>query len=189
MFVDIRHLELLKFKGCKECTECCKKPLAPLILEDFKIIYNYFPILIAKLDYLRPVMLLSNEISCPYLNNGKCTIYENRPPACKIYPYSPWYDKILLDLSCSGVGCEGEYLPLNKKEFYNSSFYEERFENIKEKLNKTKKWLSKKDLIKIGSIKNIEIYKTDSINDEYDRMHQNSLEFLKNYQKSPKYSI
>lgn len=184
MFVDIRHLELLKFKGCKECTECCKKPLAPLILEDFKKIYNYFPILIAKLDYLRPVMLLSNEISCPYLNNGKCTIYENRPPACKIYPYSPWYDKILLDLSCSGVGCEGEYLPLNKKEFYNSSFYEERFEKINKKIEATHKWLSTQKLIFLTSYKNIEFFTLEKNNDKYNLYHINSLKHLHNYFKT-----
>jgi Fe-S-cluster containining protein len=158
--------------------------MAPLVLDDFKKVFQFFPIVIAALDELKPVMLLSNGISCPYLKDNRCSIYEKRPPACKIYPFSPWYEKILLDLSCKGVGTKGDLLPLKKEEFIKSPFYEERFENIKEKLNKTKKWLSKKDLIKIGSIKNIEIYKTDSINDEYDRMHQNSLEFLKNYQKT-----
>ena len=71
MFVDLKHLDLLKFKGCEECVDCCKKPMAPLILDDFEKVYKYFPILIAELDTLKPVMLLSNKISCPYLKDNK----------------------------------------------------------------------------------------------------------------------
>jgi len=140
MYVDIEYLNLIKFQGCIECVECCKKPMAPLILEDFEKVYEHFPILIAKLDVFKPVMLLSNEEKCPYLKNGKCSIYDTRPPACKIYPYSPWYDKILIDLSCPGIGIKGKKLPCSKTEFINSDFYEERFDRITEKLNKTLEW-------------------------------------------------
>jgi len=143
MYADIKYLELLKFKGCEDCVECCKKPMAPLVLEDFEKVYNYFPIMIAKLDQLKPVMLLSNDTSCPYLINSRCSIYDKRPPACKIYPYSPWYDSILLDLSCNAVGTEGEKLPLTQEEFKKSAFYEERFENINNKLHKTEKWINR----------------------------------------------
>ena len=181
MFVDISYLELIKFKGCEGCTECCKKPMAPLILDDFEKVYKYFPILIAKLDVLKPVMLLSNDISCPYLKNNLCSIYENRPPACKIYPYSPWYDKILLDLSCKGVGIEGKTLPTTYDEFINSQFYENRFFNISEKLEHTLKWLQNEELIPFITYINIQLFKLKPNNNPYNILHQKSLINLDNY--------
>ncbi|WP_456479144.1 YkgJ family cysteine cluster protein [Nautilia sp.] len=182
MYSSIRHLHLLKFKGCDECTECCKsKYMAPLVLEDFEKVYKYFPILIAKLDKLKPVMLLSNSASCPYLENKKCSIYENRPPACKIYPYSPWFGDILLDLSCKGVGIEGKTLPLTPEEFLKSDFYEERFENITEKIKNTNIWLAKQEVVYFRTYKNIKLYILKNARDDYAHMHKNSLMFLSYY--------
>jgi len=132
MYVDIKYLDKLKFNNCENCYECCKKLMALLILEDFKKVYNYFPILIAKFDFLKPVMLLSNDKYCPYLKNEKCSIYENRPPACRIYPYSPWYDKILLDISCDGIGIKGEKILL--------SYFMKIFDNITQKIENTLRW-------------------------------------------------
>jgi len=182
LYINIKHLHLLKFNNCKECSECCKnKFLAPLVLEDFEKVYQYFPILIAKLDTLKPVMLLSNEISCPYLKNETCSIYENRPPACRIYPFSPWYDSILLDISCKGVGIEGEALPLSKNEFINSKFFDTRIENIESKLIQTQKWLNNQNLKYFATFKEIELFTIQNINDKFAKMHKSSLKFLDNY--------
>ncbi len=182
MYVNIKNLELIHFNSCKDCVECCKsKYLAPLVLEDFEKVYNYFPILIAKLDVFKPVMLLSNGV-CPYLKDDKCSIYENRPPACKIYPYSPWYDDILLDISCKGIGIKGELLPLSKEEFYKSPFFDERVDNISEKLKNSLKWLEGKEVEYIGSLENISLYKLKDISDYFDSLHFKSLKFLRNYQ-------
>ena len=181
MFVDISYLELIKFKGCEGCTECCKKPMAPLILDDFEKIYKYFPILIAKLDVLKPVMLISNEKQCPYLINEKCSIYEKRPPACKIYPYSPWYDKILLDLSCKGIGTEGENLPLTINSFKNSTFFDERIIDIENKIIKTSEWLENKQLHPFITYYGIDLFDIKDKNDKYDEMIIKSKINLKNY--------
>ncbi|MEO1923397.1 MAG: YkgJ family cysteine cluster protein [Nautiliaceae bacterium] len=183
MYANIKHLHLLKFNNCENCTECCKnKFLAPLVLDDFEKVCDYFPIVIAKLEVFKPVMLLSTEKGCPYLQNDKCSIYEQRPPACKIYPFSPWYDSILLDLSCPGVGTQGLFLPLTKKEFCSSSFFDERVINIKQKLINTAKWLENKKITPIGSVKNIEIFQISNPKDKYDLIHKKSLKFLKNYE-------
>ena len=181
MFVDIKYLENIKFNNCENCYECCKKPMAPLILDDFEKVYHHFPILIAKLDYLKPVMLLSNEHHCPYLVNEKCSIYDTRPPACRIYPYSPWYDKILLDLSCKGIGIYGEEIATNYKEFKNSKFYEERFENINEKLKKTINWTYSQKLIYLKKHHGIKIYKIKSQKEKFNNLVQESYKYLKNY--------
>jgi Fe-S-cluster containining protein len=182
MYVDINYLENLKFNNCKECSECCKnKYLAPLILEDFEKVYKYFPIFIAKLDILKPVMLLSNEKQCPYLINEKCSIYEKRPPACKIYPYSPWYDKILLDLSCKGIGTEGENLPLTINSFKNSAFFDERIIDIENKIIKTSEWLENKQLHPFITYYGIDLFDIKDKNDKYDEMIIKSKINLKNY--------
>ncbi|NPA12254.1 MAG: YkgJ family cysteine cluster protein [Epsilonproteobacteria bacterium] len=182
MYVNIMKLELLKFNNCKDCVECCKsKYLAPLVLEDFEKVYKRFPILIAKLDILKPVMLLSHETSCPYLKDEKCSIYQERPPACKIYPFSPWYDSILLDVSCKGVGIEGELLPLSEEEFKNSNFYDSRIQNITQKILNTSEWLKNKKLKYAGKIFGIKLYSIKNINDKYSRFHKKSLLFLRNY--------
>ena len=184
MYVDINKIELLKFNNCLDCIECCKtKLMAPLVLDDFKKVYKYFPILIAKLDTFRPVMLLSNGISCPYIKDNLCSIYENRPPACKIYPFSPWYDKILLDLSCKGVGIKGESLPLNNKEFKKSKFYEERFEDIIFRLKKTNNWINNTFFSFYDKILNIKFYKVYKSNDLYSSLAIKSLINLKYYKE------
>ncbi len=181
MYVDIKSIELIKFNNCNGCSECCKnKLMAPLVLEDFEKVYKYFPILIAKFDILKPVMLLSNETACPYLRNDKCSIYENRPPACKIYPYSPWYDDILLDLSCKGVGVEGEILPLTEEGFKVSKFYEERFENITSKIKTTTKWLNKQTLNFYKTYHDIKLF-TLKPQDIYGEIMQISLTHLYKY--------
>jgi len=130
MYVDINQIKFLKFNNCLDCVESCKTKLkAPLVLDDFKKVYKDFSILIANLNTFRRVMLFSNGTSYPYLKDNLYSIYKNRPPACKIYPFSTRYNKII-DISCKGVGIKGETLPLNNKEFKKSKFYEERFENI-----------------------------------------------------------
>jgi Fe-S-cluster containining protein len=182
MYVDINYLENLKFNNCENCSECCKnKYLAPLILDDFKKVYEYFPIFIAKLETFKPVMLLSNETQCPYLINEKCSIYEKRPPACRLYPYSPWFNKILIDLSCKGVGIKGENLPLTITDFKNSSFFDERVINIENKIFKTYKWLENKKLYPFAIYYGIELFDIKDKNDEYDEMVIKSKNNLVNY--------
>ena len=175
MYVDINDVEFLRFNNCRDCNKCCyEKIFAPLILDDFERVYKYFPIFIVEVGYLRPVMIISDgKNPCRYLEKGKCSIYENRPPACKIYPFSPWYDKILIDLSCPGIGVEGELLPLDN--FKDSKFYDKRFENIETKIIKTQEWLSKKRLNKFGNFKGYDLFYPE-VEDEFDEMVVNSHE-------------
>jgi Fe-S-cluster containining protein len=180
VYVNIKYLKNLKFNNCKNCTKCCEnKMFAPLILDDIKKVYKYFPILVIFIPEPKLVIPLALKKSCPYLNENKCTIYENRPPACKIYPYSPWYGEILLDISCEGIGTKGEKLPLSYKEFKNSKFYDERIENIEEKLNKTNKWLKKQQIKFLAKINDIKIYKIKYQNNFYNNLIQSSYKNLK----------
>jgi Fe-S-cluster containining protein len=180
MYVNIKYLKNLKFNNCQDCTKCCEnKMFAPLILDDIKKVYKYFPILVIFLPKPKIVIPLALNSLCPYLKDNKCTIYDNRPPACKIYPFSPWYGEIILDISCDGIGIKGENLPLSKDAFKNSKFYDERIENIEEKLNKTENWLKREKLTFLTKINNIKIYKIKKNNDKYNKMIQKSYENLK----------
>ena len=158
---NILKLPPLYFAGCGECSECCdgKFFLAPLILEDFEKVEKYFEIRAIVLDEIIPVMLLTDgENGCKYLKNGKCEIYNNRPPACKIYPFSPFYDDIFIDLSCKAIGIEGKKLPCNKEEYINSEFFEERFIDFRKKRQKTIEYMKTKKLIFDKEIKGIKLY-------------------------------
>ena len=158
---NIEKLPPLYFKGCGDCSKCCESKffLAPLILEDFDKVKPYFEIRAVKLDEIIPVMILVEDEVCKYLENGKCSIYENRPPACKIYPFSPYFDDIFIDLSCDGIGDVGEKLPSTKNEFFKSNFFEERIHNFKEKREKTIEFMKKQTLIFDKEIKGIKLYK------------------------------
>jgi Fe-S-cluster containining protein len=182
VYVNIKHLENLKFNNCENCTKCCEnKMFAPLILDDIKKVYKFFPIFIIFIPNPKLVIPLSLNKHCPYLKNNKCSIYEHRPPACKIYPYSPWYGEILLDLSCEGIGIKGEKLPLTLNEFKNSKFYDERIENIEKKLNITNQWIKKQKIKFMTKINNIKIYKIKYQNDFYNNFIQSSYKNLKTF--------
>ena len=161
---NIKKLPQLYFKGCGDCSERCEGKffLAPLILEDFQKVEPYFEIKAIKLEgEIVPVMLLTDgENPCKYLNKGKCKIYENRPPACKIYPFSPFYDELFLDLSCQAISYKETILklPRTKNEFLNSQFFEERVIDFKEKREKTLKYMKKQKLTFYKKIKGIELF-------------------------------
>jgi Fe-S-cluster containining protein len=176
MFVDVKKIDLLKFKGCKGCVECCKKPFAPLILDDFKKVYKHFAILFVDIVYMRPVMVIAKDDVCRYLENEKCSIYEKRPPACKTYPFSPFFDKLYIDVGCNGVGIEGEFLPL--KNFENSQFFDDRYIDFENKLLKTNIWLESKKFKKAGKIRGFDYFVLEKVEDEFDKMHYQSLKFI-----------
>ena len=147
---NITKLPPLYFSGCGECSKCCEGKffLAPLILDDFDKVQPFFEIRAVIFDEIIPVMLLTDGNNpCEYLNNGKCEIYQNRPPACRIYPFSPYYDDIFIDLSCDSVGIFGEKLPTNFEELKTSPFFDERMNNFQKKRKKTIEFMKKQKLI------------------------------------------
>ena len=69
---------------CGECNSCCK--LSPLLTpEEFESgLYAYT---LMKTEYSDgPVVTVPrNENGCMYLINGKCSIYDTRPKACRVF--------------------------------------------------------------------------------------------------------
>lgn len=178
MFENIKNVNL-NFSNCDNCPKtCCKNILIPLILDDFKSVYKNFPIIFAYMnDELRVLILLGNNW-CRYLKEDGCSIYQNRPPSCKIYPISPFFEDFYVDISCEAVGVEGEFLCSSSG--FNSNFYHHRLENFVEKYSKTVKFLKsiENDIVEMGDIENIKIYKYGGENrDSYIQMHLESLNY------------
>jgi len=100
------------FSSCEGCpAKCCDGRegtiFSQLILEDFEMVSKNFPILFTfgEMGYLKAVVLFSDGTSfCPYIKDHKCTIYDERPSICRVYPLSPNIDdKVYIDDSCPAV--------------------------------------------------------------------------------------
>ncbi len=178
MFKNIKDVNL-NFSNCQNCPDtCCKNMLIPLILEDFKFVYKIFPIVFAYINSeLRVFILLSDDgEGCRYLGQKGCEIYEKRPPSCKIYPISPFFEEFYVDTNCEAVGENGEFLCSNKG--FNQKFNHPRLKNFKDKYSQTEKFLIsiENSIEKIGYIKEIEIYKySGEVESNYIKMHKFSL--------------
>jgi Fe-S-cluster containining protein len=152
------------------------------VLDDFKFVHEYFPIVFAYINKeLRVLILLSDGEKCRYLKDGICSIYENRPPSCKMYPISPFFGYLLLDYSCPCVGDMGTFLIRNGE--VGESNYHERVDDFEEKLAATSEFLvhAEPNLKNIGSFKDIQLFVLGGDLDEYAEfvdMHRRSLSFL-----------
>ena len=182
MYKDIKGLEKeLYFSSCENCTACCdgsRFSLAPLIIDDFEDVYEYFPILFGYIDgNLKALIIMQDNQKCAYLENGKCSIYEARPPACKMYPLSPLYEKIYIDSECKAINDEC-CSTITQNGFFSSSFYHKRVENFVDKLENTNKFLDsiKDDLDFRLSVSGIELFKySGDMQDKYIDLHKKSL--------------
>ena len=70
---------------CNNCTLCCQK-LSPYLTPD-EITSGQYPISLIKPESHEPgpkvVLFRNSDGGCSMLINDKCSIYENRPLACK----------------------------------------------------------------------------------------------------------
>lgn len=173
----------VEFGGCGECVACCDGSrflLMPLIVEDFAEVYEFFPILFGILDEkIRAFILISDGNSpCPYLSKSGCTIYDRRPPGCRIYPFSPYYNKIVADRECEATK-GGEIVA--RGNIIDSRFYHKRLESFEEKFKKSLSYFAKldKSLTKSLQIGSFTLYKYSGKElDDYLQMHLESLSKL-----------
>jgi len=188
MYQNLKETSGLRFSNCDFCEKSCcdggQFILAPLILEDVKAVYKNFLVAFARIDHkLRLVMLISNRIKpCLYYENKQCTIYDNRPPACHLYPITPFYDQVLVDSSCHAVGTQGTLLWSEGK--VDASFYHERLENFDDKVQKCEQFLANLDwkfrpIFEIDGITLLEYVGVQQ--NSFIQMHKASLPFLKEW--------
>ena len=157
-FLDTEN-KSFTFSSCEGCpSRCCDgregTVFSQLLLEDFEVVSKNFPILFTfgDLGYLKAVILFSDGKSfCPYIKDHKCTIYDERPSICRVYPLSPNIDnKIYIDDSCPAININEGNVIVNEGKVTKDFAYS-TLEDYQEKYIQTHL-----ELEKINDIKNFE---------------------------------
>ena len=178
------------FNSCDTCgAACCDGSknilFSQILLKDFEAVAPYFPILftIGTSGRIRPVILLTNgKDFCRYIENFKCSIYENRPSICRIYPLSGYIDnEIYIDSSCPAVSSNSGKMVDNTKilkDFDNEILY-----GYKEKYNQTVQefqvYNKKENVELVMTIDEGKFYKfNDTFKNKYLELHHKSLKHL-----------
>jgi hypothetical protein len=154
------------------------------VLDDFEEVYKNFAIQFAYIkDELKAQIVINKgNGSCGYLVNNQCSIYDERPPACKMYPISPYYEDFYIDVACPAItddADKGEWICSN--EGFNSKFYHKRVDNFLYKLEDTMKFLTiiKDDLEPSIVVQGIQLYNyTGKLDNEHIKMYKESLKHL-----------
>ena len=135
-FIDTTN-KSFTFSSCEGCpARCCDgregSVYSELLLEEFERVSQNFPILFTfgELGFLKANVLLSNgKDFCPYIENHKCTIYEDRPQVCRNYPLSPHLDNnIYIDDSCPAITSENG-IDIVRDGIVKDPFYNDSLEN------------------------------------------------------------
>jgi uncharacterized protein len=185
-YISLSLIEQLYFSGCSGCqNSCCDGSrflFSPLILHDFEEVYSYFPIVFTPIqgEWRALIIIAGEDSACHYHQEGHCTIYEHRPPGCRLYPINPYYDDILIDTSCHAIGTEPGIFLASKKEI-NSSFYHKRLDNFDIKRCQSEDYLKRLEngFEPMGEIGEMIVYRYSGEEDDpYIRMHRESLELL-----------
>jgi len=184
-FVNIKSHNF-HFHGCSTCEgDCCNGAkgfaASPLILEDFEAVYHNFPILFSfkEQKVVAYVLLNDGKNYCKYYVNQQCSIYLQRPPACKLYPVSPYFEHVLVDTACPSVNQESGYSVCSDGKL-NSAFATKRLENFVEKLEATHAFFESintlEDFEHVGNLLGIPLFRYVKPSDNpYIKMHLESL--------------
>ncbi len=79
-------LQIQQYLTCERCCKCCSEMPIHLNDEDVERLYRLEgDALFDKMDTNEMDNFLKTP--CPYLKGDVCTIYENRPAACKMFPF------------------------------------------------------------------------------------------------------
>jgi Fe-S-cluster containining protein len=189
-FVDSKYGKYF-FSNCNSCeANCCSgshgSVSAQILLEDFELVYKNFPILFTKgeLGFIKPMILLSDGINhCKYIENYRCTIYNDRPSICRAYPLSPNLDNnTYIDLNCPAVSTTtgdliveyGNIAP--NYQHHTLEDYQQKYINTHQHIDPYNK---EENLEYLLTIKDTHFYKMKSdFDDKYMKLHIESLKNL-----------
>ena len=99
----------LSFSGCDGCgATCCQSTIIYASLYDVASVSKYFPIFfLIKNSKISLVYFFyygeKDKEHCPYLKNDLCSIYEQRPYACRSYPFSNIKNDFYNDSNCPNI--------------------------------------------------------------------------------------
>lgn len=177
------------FSSCEGCpAKCCDGRegtiFSQLILSDFEMVSKNFPILFTfgEMGYLKAVVLFSDGKSfCPYIKDHKCTIYDERPSICRVYPLSPNIDdNVYIDDSCPAV-TQNETNNMVRDGKVSESYKYNTLENYQEKYINTHL-----ELEKINDKNHFEIVKTIKGISFYKYMGNKKNKYISYHKKSLK---
>ncbi len=77
---------MIKTWKCLMCGECCKKYVVPLTKEEVVNFSLIFGRQVIDFSGKKPTLRRING-KCIFLKNGKCSIQELKPKACKLWPF------------------------------------------------------------------------------------------------------
>lgn len=189
-FVHIKK-QNLHFNGCSTCEgHCCNGAkgfaVSPLILEDFEAVYKNFAILFSLSGEKLVVYVLLNDGQnyCKYCVDNLCSIYDQRPPACELYPISPYFEHLLVDTNCPSVNSEFGKSICSDGQLH-SDFYTKRLENFVQKLAATQTFLESIHHLDhfdyVGDILGLPLFTYNQPSDsKYIQMHLESLKHFVN---------
>lgn len=190
MFINIKKAGTQYFTSCDECSkDCCSAPkviFAPLILEDFEYVYKNFLIQFAYIgEELRILMVINDgSSSCVYYVNNRCQIYEQRPPACRMFPISPYFDQFFINTDCEALNTKKQGELICKEDMFNEKFFHPRVDNFIEKLDKTKNFLNtiENSLVPSIVIAGLQLYNYNGdLENTHINMHKKSLKHIKTF--------
>lgn len=78
---------------CKACANCCKKMVPHLTRADIRRLAAHLGLTAAafRLQFLRQDEdgdgLIIKDLPCPFLKDNACTVYDQRPSACRSFPH------------------------------------------------------------------------------------------------------
>jgi Fe-S-cluster containining protein len=196
-FIDTTD-QTFTFSSCEGCpARCCDGKegsiFSELILEDFEQVAKNFPIVFTfgELGFLKANVLLSNgKDFCPYNINYKCTIYDERPAVCGIYPLSQNVDnKVYIDDLCPALNSDIG-IKIVDSGVVSKNFFHKKLDNYQDKFIDTHTYLQqfnqKCNFKQIGTINNICFY--EFIEDSNDRFIQLHIQSMKNLNKVLKWN-
>jgi len=107
-------LEILAYFDCSRCCKCCREMPIHLNDEAMERLYRIDgDALFDKMD--------ENEVDnylktpCPYLEGDRCTIYDDRPMACRMFPFVAIRPVPTLQLCPMGENIFDEFKRLTRK--------------------------------------------------------------------------
>ena len=99
----------LSFLDCSGCdAKCCQSNLIYASLYDIEKTTNLFPLFFMIQNHKISLVYFfyygeDNNEYCPYLTNNLCSVYENRPYACRTYPFSNKKTDIYYSTTCPHI--------------------------------------------------------------------------------------
>jgi len=148
-----------------------------MVSKNFPILFTF-----GEMGYLKAVVLFSDGKSfCPYIKDHKCTIYDERPSICRVYPLSPNIDdNVYIDDSCPAV-TQNETNNMVRDGKVSESYKYNTLENYQEKYINTHL-----ELEKINDKNHFEIVKTIKGISFYKYMGNKKNKYISYHKKSLK---